>query len=90
MELNNDFVAVNGNAIGFAKNNELVFQDIYPEWIGRNNIKDDPKDRMTTHMKDYVNTLGVSVIKTSLWKKTQNFIQITNFLYFAQWEYQMN
>ena len=91
LELNNEFVAVNGNAIGFAKkNNELVFFDVYPNWVKRENIKDDPKDRIVYHMKNYANTLGVSVVKSSLWKKNAKFYSNHEFPIFAQWEFQMN
>jgi glycosyltransferase domain-containing protein len=91
LELNNDFVAVNGRAIGFKKfNNELVFYDIYPKWAGRKRLETDLKKRMISHMQDYANTLGVSVIKSSLWTKCADFYSNNEFPIFAQWEIQMN
>lgn len=91
LELNNDFVAVNGRVIGFANiNNKLVCRDIYPKWAGRKRLEEDPKERMISHMKDYANSLGVSVIKSSLWSKCADFYANNEFPIFSQWEMQMN
>lgn len=91
LELNSDYVAVNGRAVGFLfKNNELVGEAVYAKWAGRKRIEEDPKERMILHMKDYANPLGVSVIKSSLWRKCANLYADNEFPIFAQWELLMN
>lgn len=92
LELNNDYVAVNGQAVGFKfVNKEFVFTDrSYPEWEGRKREEEDPKQRITLHMKNYTNPLGVSVIRSNLFRKCADLYFNHEFPIFAQWEYQMN
>ena len=91
LDLNNDFIAVNGRVIGFANiNNKLVCRHIYDNWTGRARPEGDPKERMISHMKNYANTLGVSVTRSDLWIKCADFYSNNEFPLFAQWEIQMN
>jgi|TARA_B110000259_G_C14017217_1_gene401758 glycosyltransferase domain-containing protein len=92
LELNNDYVAVNGQAIGFKfSNKELVFNSkSYSEWEGRKREEEDPKKRITLHMRNYANPLGVSVIRSNLFRKCADLYFNHEFPIFAQWEYQMN
>lgn len=91
LELNNEYVAVNGRAVGFLyQNNKLVGMAAYAKWAGRKRTEEDPKERMIAHMTDYDNPLGVSVIKSSLWCKCANLYADNEFPIFAQWELLMN
>jgi glycosyltransferase domain-containing protein len=91
LESNNEYVAVNGRAVGFLnKNNKLLGEVVYPEWAGRKLVEDDPIERMKLHMKDYANTLGVSVTESTLWSKCADLYANNEFAIFAQWELQMN
>ena len=91
LELNNEYVAVNGRAVGFYyKNNKLVGKIVYKEWAGRMRVEEDPKERIISHHKNFVNPLGVSVIKSSLWSKCANLYANNEFPIFAQWEILIN
>ena len=91
LESNNEYVAVNGCAIGFFYTfNKLMGEKKYPEWVKRIRAETDPKERITSHMKDYVNTLGVSVIKSDMFRKCAGLYANNEFPIFAQWELQMN
>ena len=91
LESNNEYVAVNGCAIGFFYNfNKLMGAKQYPEWIKRLRVETDPKERIISHMKDYANPLGVSVVKSDMLKKCAELYANNEFPIFAQWELQMN
>tara|TARA_B100001057_G_C22869145_1_gene957937 strand:+ start:4357 stop:5349 length:993 start_codon:yes stop_codon:yes gene_type:complete len=91
LESNNEYVAVNGRAVGFLyKNDKLVGEAVYAKWAERKRTEEDPKERMILHMTDYANPLGVSVIKSSLWCKCANLYADNEFPIFAQWELLMN
>ena len=91
LESNNEYVAINGCAIGFFYTfNKLMGEKKYPEWVKRIRAETDPKERITSHMKDYVNSLGVSVIKSNMFRKCAGLYANNEFPIFAQWELQMN
>ena len=91
LESNNEYVAVNGCAIGFFYSfNKLIGKKIYPEWIKRLRTETDPNERMISHMRDYANPLGVSVTKSDMFKKCVEFYANNEFPIFAQFELQMN
>ena len=91
LESNNEYVAVNGCAIGFFYNfNKLMGEKKYPKWIKRLRAETDPKERIISHMKDYANPLGVSVTKSDMFKKCAELYANNEFPIFAQWELQMN
>ena len=91
LESNNEYVAINGCAIGFFYTfNKLMGEKKYPEWVKRIRAETDPKERITSHMKDYVNSLGVSVIKSDMFRKCAGLYANNEFPIFAQWELQMN
>jgi glycosyltransferase domain-containing protein len=91
LESNNEYVAVNGCAIGFFYNfNKLMGKKKYPEWIKRSRIETDPKERIISHMKNYANPLGVSVTKSDIFEKCAELYANNEFPIFAQLELQMN
>ena len=91
LESNNEYVAVNGCAIGFFYTfNKLMGEKKYPEWVKRIRVETDPSKRIISHMKDYANSLGVSVIKSDMFKQCAELYANNEFPIFAQWELQMN
>ena len=91
LESNNEYVAVNGCAIGFFYNfSKLMGKKIYPEWIKRLRTETDPYERIMSHMRDYANPLGVSVTKSDMFKKCVELYANNEFPIFAQFELQMN
>jgi len=91
LESNNEYVAVNGCAIGFFYTfNKLMGEKMYPEWIKRLRTETDPKERVISHMKSYANTLAVSVTKSDMFKKCAELYVNNEFPIFALWELQMN
>ena len=91
LESNNEYVAVNGCAIGFFYTfNKLMGEKKYPEWVKRIRAETDPKERIISHMKDYDSSLVFSVTKSDMFRKCAELYANNEFPIFAQWELQMN
>jgi glycosyltransferase domain-containing protein len=88
---NEDYVAVNGRALGFSPvSGQLNGIPVYHEWGGRLRVETDPKTRLIQHMSNYCNSLTVSVVKTNLWQIVANLYSEYEFPIFALWEIEMN
>ena len=91
LEKNQEYVAINGVAIGFSyEQNKVIGFSQYPEWIDRQRIEEDPKERIISHMSNYTNNLTVSVTRANLWKKCALIYAKHDFPIYPLWELEMN
>ena len=91
LEKNEEYVAVNGLAIGFDyEDNKVLGYYQYPEWKGRERTEEEPEKRIVSHMSSYANSLTTSVTRTNLWKRCAELYAKYDFPIYALWEIEMN
>ena len=91
LEKNPEYVAVNGLAIAFAyENNEVIGLTQYPEWMDRERLEEDAKDRVVAHMSNYSNNLTSSVTRVDAWKQAAYLYAKHDFHIYPLWEIEIN